>query len=152
MINKEANLIWIVLVYSLVLLSVLGVVSYLIWNQGELIIMYVPVPILQWAFVGGMVGVLYQLVFKRDRSTEGTRFYAWLVAKPVVGLVMGAIVYFLAVSGELALNGRGQIKNIEFLNLLAFLGGFSDRFSVDLLNRIVSRSRAHREHSRGETK
>jgi hypothetical protein len=41
------------------------------------------------------------------------------------------------VSGELALNGKAEIQNIEFLNVLAFLGGFSDRYSIDLLDRIT---------------
>ncbi len=102
-------------------------------------IMYVPVPILQWAFVGGIVSVLYKLAFDRTQFPESNALYLWIVAKPVVGIVMGALVYFIAVSGELALNGRTQITNIQFLNILAFLGGFSDRFSLDLLDRIAGK-------------
>ena len=54
---------------------------------------------------------------------------------------MGAIVYFLAVSGELVLNGKTQITNNEFLCVIAFMGGFSDRYSVDLLDKITGGSR-----------
>jgi hypothetical protein len=109
-------------------------------------IMYVPVPILQWAFVGGMVGVLYRLAFDRTDFQGSYALYPWIVAKPVVGIVMGALVYFIAVSGELALNGTTQISNIQFLNVLAFLGGFSDRFSFDLLEEISGRVGKGKEH------
>jgi hypothetical protein len=108
--------------------------------------MFVPAWILVWAFIGGMVGVLYQLAFS---ECPRTRLLTWLVAKPAVGVAMGAIVYFLAVSGELVLNGQTQIKNNEFLCVIAFLGGFSDRYSVDLLKKIAggSRLRNHEEDS-----
>ncbi len=136
----DRTAVWISIGYSTVLLIVLGSVSYLVWDKPDPIIMYVPLPILQWAFVGGMIGVLHQLSFSRTRRTGQAGFYAWLVAKPVVGLVMGAVVYFVAVSGELALNGRTDIANIQLLNVLAFLGGFSDKYSIELLERITGGS------------
>lgn len=133
--NEDKKMMLIAILYSAVLLLLIAGVSCLVWDKPDPKIMYVPVPILVWAFAGGMVGVLYQIAFRRSQTA---RFYTWLVAKPIVGMVFGAIVYFLAVSGELALNGRTQISNIELLNVLAFLGGFSDRYSVDLLDRITS--------------
>jgi peptidoglycan/LPS O-acetylase OafA/YrhL len=140
--NDDRRLMCVAAIYSGVLLLIISGVAYLVWNRPDSRIMYVPVPILVWAFAGGMVGVLYQLAF---RKKLGPRFYVWLVAKPVVGMIMGAIVYFIAVSGELALNGKAQIQNIELLNVLAFLGGFSDRYSVDLLNRITGGTSVSRE-------
>lgn len=135
----QQNHFWIVLIYSLGLLVALGALSYILWDLKDPKIMYVPVPILQWAFVGGMVGVLYRLAFDRGNSQDSFSLYPWIVAKPVVGIVMGALVYFIALSGELALNGTTRVNNIEFLNVLAFLGGFSDRFSVELLEKISGR-------------
>ena len=132
--NDDKRMVWVAAIYSAVLLSMIAGVAYLVWDRPDPRIMYVPVPILVWALVAGMVSVLYQLAFRKRQTS---RFYTWLIAKPVVGMVMGAIVYFLAVSGELALNGKAEIQNIEFLNVLAFLGGFSDRYSIDLLDRIT---------------
>jgi archaellum biogenesis protein FlaJ (TadC family) len=135
--KEDRNLFWIVIGYSIGLILIIAALSYLLWNQNDPRIVYVPVSILEWGFIGGMVGVLYRLAFKRSGHRNNAQLYRWIIAKPIVSVVMGAIVYFLAVSGELALNGRTQINNIEFLNVIAFLGGFSDRFSIDLLNRIV---------------
>lgn len=137
MVKEDRTLFWIVIGYSIGLILVIAGLSYLLWNRSDPRIVYVPVSILEWGFIGGMVGVLYRLSFKQHRHRNESQLYRWIIAKPIVAIVMGAIVYFLAVSGELALNGSTQINNIEFLNVIAFLGGFSDRFSIDLLNRIV---------------
>lgn len=134
--DLDKNRFWIAIAYVVVLILIVGLGSYLLWDwpDGDPLIMYVPATILVWAFIGGVIGVLYQLAFsERPR----TRLLTWLVAKPAVGLAMGAIVYFLAVSGELILNGKTTVTNIEFLCVLAFLGGFSDRYSIDLLNKIT---------------
>lgn len=147
------NHFWIVLFYSLGLVISLGVLSYILWDRPDPKIMYVPVPILQWGFVGGVVSVLYRLAFDRSHRPESDALYPWIVAKPVVGIVMGAIVYFIALSGELALNGKTEINNIAFLNILAFLGGFSDRFSLDLLEKIagrVSKGKSEQESNKGD--
>lgn len=137
MVKEDRTLFWIVIGYSIGLILVIAGLSYLLWNRSDPRIVYVPVSILEWGFIGGMVGVLYRLSFKQHRHRNESQLYRWIIAKPIVAIVMGAIVYFLAVSGELALNGSTRINNIEFLNVIAFLGGFSDRFSIDLLNRIV---------------
>ena len=131
---KDRVLVLIAALYSLVLLLILGAVAYITWGKPDPQLWYVPVPILMWAFVGGMVGVLYQIAFKKDLNP---RFYTWLVSKPIVGMIMGAIVYFLAVGGELTLNGNTEIANIQVLCVLAFLGGFSDRYSIGLLEKIA---------------
>ncbi|MFA5353867.1 MAG: hypothetical protein WC291_06540 [Thermodesulfovibrionales bacterium] len=146
--NEDKKLMRVAAIYAVVLLSIIAGVAYLVWDRPDPRIMYVPVPILVWAFLGGMVGVLYQLAF---RKTQIPRFYTWLVAKPVVGMVMGAVVYFLAVSGELALNGKTEIQNIELLNVLAFLGGFSDRYSVDLLDRMTGGTSVRGEQGKEAT-
>jgi peptidoglycan/LPS O-acetylase OafA/YrhL len=146
--NEDKKLMWVAATYEVFLLSIIAGVAYFVWDRPDPRIMYVPVPILVWAFLGGMVGVLYHLAF---RKTQVSRFYTWLVAKPVVGMIMGAIVYFLAVSGELALNGKTEIQNIELLNVLAFFGGFSDRYSVDLLDRITGGASVSRDQGKDAT-
>jgi hypothetical protein len=142
--QDNRNRFRLVIGYSVGLIVVISILSYLLWNRTDPRIIYVPVYILEWGFVGGMVGVLYRLAFTRTAHRDEAQLYLWAIAKPIVATVMGAIVYFLAVSGELALNGRTEIRNIEFLNVVAFLGGFSDRFSIDLLNRLIGREKESR--------
>ena len=114
-------------------------VSALVWDRPDPTIMYVPVYILMWGFVGGVVSVLYYSAFPRPYD-PGIDLRSWVIVKPFVGAIMGGLVYFGAVAGELFLNGRIQIQNIEFLNILAFFAGFSDRFSIDMIDKLVNRS------------
>jgi len=127
-------------VFACALFSTIAVVVVLLWNRPDPIVLYVPVYILVWGLLGGGVGVLHRLAFHRGDGKQGHELYTWVIAKPVIGMVMGGIVYFLAVSGELFLNGKTEISNIHFLNVLAFIAGFSDRFSIDLIDRVAARA------------
>lgn len=137
--QRRENILWVTVACTLLLIVVVVAVSFLIWNR-DYRIAFVPVDILEWAFIGGVIGVLYRLTYVGVGDTGSIELYAWAIAKPVIGTVMGGIVYFLAVSGELFLNGQTQVKNTQFLCVLAFLGGFSDRFSIELINRIAAES------------
>jgi peptidoglycan/LPS O-acetylase OafA/YrhL len=139
-VNEPGKRLRLALLYAVLFLLLMGGVSIALWGIPDPKIMYVPVPILQWAFTGGMVAVLYRLTYHRKIDLGEADLYVWVIAKPVIGMVMGAMVYFLAVSGELFLNGRTEIQNIQFLNVLAFIGGFSDRLSIGLIDRIVAKS------------
>jgi hypothetical protein len=136
------------LIYSILLLSVVVIAAWLLWDRGsEPFFFYVPGHIWLWALIGGLVAVLHRAAYKPKDDDAPVQFYAWIVAKPVIGTVMGGLVYLLAVCGELFLNSKTQIDNIQFLCVAAFIGGFSDRFSIDLITKVVG-SAKHKRRSR----
>ena len=137
---NEKSIFWVTIVYTLSFLLILAGLSYMLWDKPAFTIAWVPIDIMQWAFIGGVVAVLYRLAYRPGSARTPVELYTWMVVKPIIGLVMGGLVYFLAVSGELFLNGQTNINNTQFLCVLAFIGGFSDRFSIDLINRFVSGS------------
>ncbi len=139
-VNEQKRIFWITLLYTVSFLLIMASVTYMLWDKPTFTIAWVPVDIMEWAFVGGFVAVLYRLAYQRGPGRTRIELYTWMVAKPIIGMVMGGLVYFLAVSGELFLNGQTRISNTQFLCVLAFIGGFSDRFSIELINRIVSKS------------
>lgn len=114
-VNEQGKRFRLALLYAVLFLLLMGGVSIGLWGIPDPKIMYVPVPILQWAFTGGMVAVLYRLAYHRKIDLGEADLYVWVIAKPVIGMVMGAMVYFFAVSGELFLNGRTEIHNIHNL-------------------------------------
>lgn len=124
-----------------VLVIIIAAVSVLIWNRTYYI-MFVPVSILEWGFVGGVTGVLFRVAYPQNAAAVPVRFTTWVVAKPVVGMVMGGLVYFLAVSGQMALNGGRGVGSNELLNVIAFFGGFSDRFGIELINKVTGGDRS----------
>jgi len=140
-VDEQKKLLILAILFDIVLLLIMGSLTYVVWGKPDYIIMYVPVPILQWSFAGGMIAVLYRLAYQRN--TPGIRLYIWAVAKPIIGLFMGALVYFIALGGGLLLSAQlkdQQLQNIHWLNALAFIGGFSDQFSIGLISRLVSTS------------
>lgn len=136
---QKAKLFWITLVYTAIFLIILSFGTLFLWDKHNFSIAYVPIDILEWAFIGGMVGVLYKLSYY-PHTIERANFAAWIIAKPVIGVVMGGLIYFLAVSGSIFLNGSSSIKNTELLDVFAFIGGFSDRLTISLINQILDKS------------
>jgi hypothetical protein len=71
----------------------------------------------------------------------------WAVAKPFIGLFLGSLIYFVALAGARLLslspdaptNAPIDLRNALWLNAVAFMGGFSDQFSLRVINRLVRR-------------
>lgn len=149
--ESEKRLLWLTVIVAAVLLLVLAAVSYLIWPRDAngaliwkaedgIIIMWVPIAILEWAFAGAMVSVLYRLAYRKSIQRVDLELYTWAIAKPIIGLFMGALVYFLALAGAKLLDGSPEaLKKALWLNVVAFVGGFSDELSIGLINRFVRR-------------
>jgi hypothetical protein len=181
--EDERRVLWLTVTVVFLLLGPLALTSYLIWGKA-INIMYVPIAIIEWAFAGGMVSVLYRLTTRRGLPTGRLPLYTWAIAKPVIGLFMGSLVYFLALAGAKLLDAsppsiqtKGpaavatpqaaatpgafavatpaaqpatppiaqeaakpvQQDPILWLNIVAFVGGFSEELSVGLINRFVRR-------------
>ncbi len=177
-------MLWLTVVVAVALLGILTAISIAIWPRvdGRLkwpvdnpIIMFVPIAILEWAFAGGMVSVLLRLASRRDLPASRLGLYTWAIAKPIIGLFMGSLVYFLALAaGKLLDTTPPPIQAREpaavatpavvatpvapavaepvdqkpeersadpvlWLNVVAFVGGFSDELSVGLILRFVRR-------------
>lgn len=157
----DRRVLWLTVVYAVALLGILVAVSLVLWPRypdcervwdldcnpklaGQRmwpvqnpIVMFVPFDILEWAFAGGMVAVLYRLATRRGLPAGRRELYGWAIAKPVIGLFMGSLVYFLALAAAKLLDGK--LGDALWLNVVAFVGGFSDDFSVGLIQRFVRR-------------
>jgi hypothetical protein len=125
------------------LLLTIGIVSFVVWNKPDYFIMYVPVPILEWAFVGSMVAVIYRLSYRKIIWNGSIGLYTWVIAKPMISLFMGALVYFLALGGGKLLGAPSEAlkgEQVYWLCVVAFIGGFSDELSLGLIKRIVTKT------------
>jgi peptidoglycan/LPS O-acetylase OafA/YrhL len=145
---EEKRYFWLTILYVLLLLSAIVIVSLVVWDKPTYFIMYVPVPILEWAFVGGMLAVLYRLAYRKKLWNSSLGLYTWIIAKPILGLFMGALVYFVALGGGILLGAppdalRGE--QIYWLSVVAFFGGFSDELSLGVIRRIVSKAMDHED-------
>lgn len=138
--SEERKPLWIVICYIVILLLVLVVISIAIWNRPDFFIAYVPVPILEWGFAGGMLAVIHRLASGRYSSVN--RLYTWIVARPIIGLFMGGVIYFIALAGGILTHAPlkdGQLPDNLWLNAIAFIAAFNDRFAEAVIGRITSR-------------
>ncbi len=100
----------------------------------------IPLPILLWSAIGSFTAILYR--FNKAGDSELQDPLRWLITRPLTGIVMGTVAYLIVKAGLLTVVSGDVLSSagsLEFLWLLAFLAGFSDRFADGLLNSLVGR-------------
>jgi hypothetical protein len=130
----------------------LGLIVMLVGEYGSnattpIPVFGVPLSVVMWAAAGSLAAILYRFY----TSTGQIRFNVevrWLIARPVIGIIMGAVVYLALISG-LVLIGAGPSSTtinplappgrLEFYYVVAFLAGFSDKFYVGVINLLTEK-------------
>jgi hypothetical protein len=111
-----------------------------ITEQTTINILSIPVPVLIWSILGSFSAILYRFTNAGDKElNEPLR---WLFARPLTGIIMGVISYIVLKVGLVTIQGSSagnEIANPEVIWLIAFLAGFSDRFSESLLRTVVGK-------------
>lgn len=96
-----------------------------------------------WGGIGGVVGALYSLWWHVSEVQDFDRQYTmWYLVQPIMGVVLGGIVYLVVNTGFLALQGQAittesNVAMQLFPALVATLGGFRQTFVYELLERII---------------
>jgi hypothetical protein len=136
----EQKVFWLTAMCIAILLIVLGITTIAVWNLPDQNVAYVPVPILEWGFAGGMLAVIYRLAY--GRVTDVGKLYTWMIARPVIGLFMGGVIYFIMFAGGILVNAQltnsGQLQNNLWLNALTFIAAFSDKFSTAMIKQVTT--------------
>lgn len=126
---------WIVLgvaAFLLLLVALLGFTLRDFWTPDMSVpVVGLPISIIIWSFIGGVAAMLQAFVDSKKTKPISIN-YEWLLWRPIVGMIMGCVVY-LAISAGLVVLGSDDISNLSnarnqfFLWALAFMGGFSDK-------------------------
>jgi hypothetical protein len=98
---------------------------------------------LQTAWFGALGGVsiaiygIYEHVQKQDFDPN---FELWYLCKPVIGAIFGWFVFLIYVVGFVSVQGVEpatiQTKEVPFV--IAFLAGFSERFTLKMVDKLMS--------------
>jgi len=144
----EQRLSWVV--PAIVIAYIAAIVAIIVFagqawtSTTEVPIIGVPASVLLWAAIGSLAAILYRF-YKRQRGRI-TKEIRWLIARPVIGIVMGALSYLAIVSGLFIFGTAtgtadpgATIARPQLLWMLAFLGGFSDKVFEAVVNAVVSR-------------
>ncbi|MCX7670280.1 MAG: hypothetical protein N2439_09435 [Anaerolineae bacterium] len=97
---------------------------------------------LMWGGVGGVIGALYALWWHiSDRQDFDRHYLMWYLVQPVMGLVLGGIVFLLLTGGFLLLQVKPADENAAARlvpYLVAVLAGFRQNFIYEQFDRLIS--------------
>ena len=115
----------------------------------------VPLSVILWGAAGSLAAILFR--FYKEKEQGQIRFaleFRWLIARPIIGIIMGAVVYLALTSGlvlistsggapaDPAVSAEGAITSsgvrMEAFWIIAFLAGFSDKFYLGVINLLVA--------------
>ena len=104
----------------------------------------IPPCVIFWSAVGSFAAILYRFTNAGDKDLEDPM--RWLFSRPVTGIIMGVISFLVLKGGLLVVppspgvSATRQMENTnEVVWLLAFIAGFSDRFSEKTLRTLIGR-------------
>lgn len=158
--QRERQVRWTVLSISSFLLIVVAALAYALreeWKpEMSIPVISLPISVLIWSFIGGVTAMLQAFVGTKIGEAKSVS-YEWLLWRPVVGLIMGCVVYLAIVAGLVVLGQSNaqtltETQNPYMLWVLAFAGGFSDKFAIFVFDNIVrSVSKTNDESNQKQT-
>ena len=113
-------------------------------NEQAMLSIYPIFNTMIWGGIGGVVGALYSLWWHISEQQDFDRHYlTWYVVQPLLGLVLGGIVYLLMAGGFLLLQVNLQDPNASTAArllpyLTAVLAGFRQNFVYEQFNRLIA--------------
>ncbi len=110
----------------------------------------IPASIFVWGLFGSIGAILYKF-YKVDKPVRFYIEFRWLIARPIIGIIMAGLSYLAVISGLVVANtaAGGAVDAIpieptagrmELFWVLAFLAGFSDKFYESIINALVQRT------------
>jgi hypothetical protein len=88
--------------------------------------------------LGGTTIVWWGIVKHAKELTFDSAFVIWYFLKPALGAVMGVVVVLIAEAGFVTLNENAPVSNQTPLLVVAFIGGFSERFFINMIDKVVT--------------
>ncbi len=113
-------------------------------NEQAMLSIYPIFNTMIWGGIGGVVGALYSLWWHISEQQDFDRHYlTWYLVQPLLGLVLGGIVYLLMAGGFLLLQVNLQDPNASTAArllpyLTAVLAGFRQNFVYEQFNRLIA--------------
>lgn len=131
-----------IILYEILWLSILLIlIPVIIWRTGEegsFLLAWVPIQYYLWGGVGGVTAALLGFVRHSAERDLDIQFIHWYYIKPIFGLVIGPIIYLILACGILAVGVSISQINQQLFLLIAWLAGFSERFSLGMLDTVMS--------------
>ena len=143
---------YIAVVIMLAYIGGLLVTAFLITDinraQEPIALLGVPPSIVTWAATGSLAAILYRFYDETGR-VNFTYEVRWLIARPIIGIIMGSVAYIALMSGLILLGttppdftnatGVTLIRSQGIYWIIAFVAGFSDKFYLGIIDLLLAK-------------
>lgn len=153
----------IVIIFYITSLTVIMLIA---WTESPfnntVAVPYISVPV--WALIWGALGSLSAILYKFYIVKRRVKFsieFQWLIARPIIGILMSAVAYLAVTSGLILLGAKSSssLANeldasnnaTRFTAIVCFLAGFSDRVYLGIINLLVSKTLSLEKDSKSPT-
>jgi hypothetical protein len=131
-------------------------------SNNAVAVPYISVPV--WALIWGALGSLSAILYKFYIVKRRVKFsieFQWLIARPIIGILMSAVAYLAVTSGLILLGSESSSPSAKelgvsdnatrFTAIVCFLAGFSDRVYLGIINLLVSKTLSLEKDSKSPT-
>ena len=136
----------IVLILAVIMIGIVGTLAFYMDANTEIAVIGLPLPVVLWSFIGGVGATLYAFVGSQQEMETVSLRLDWLIGRPIVGVIMGSVVYLAIVAtsttiigGDVQTNASATASKPYLLWALSFIGGFSDKFAILLFDNLVGK-------------
>lgn len=141
--EQQEQRVWQYAAIGIIVVYLVGlVIAVLKVDKGlEIPIYDIPISIVLWGALGSLAAILYKFYTEQNRIHLEYEV-RWLIARPVIGIIMGAVTYFALRSGLILLGATpSSIKDSNAIySIISFLAGFSDKFYIGIINLLVEKT------------
>ena len=104
--------------------------------QGDLTVLWIPAWSIIWGGVGSILRGLYWLWYQVNRRHYRKVWILWFLAAPIMGCILGGIMYLIFISGYIAAT-QSSLTNKNLPMLLSVLAGFSWPWAIGVIKKLT---------------
>lgn len=123
--------------------------NFLFKDNTEIPFLGVPLWAIIWGAMGSLSAVLYR--FYTTKKIQVSQETQWLIARPLIGILMSAVAYLAVASGLIVLGAsppdlststsNTEPENVRRVtSIICFLAGFSERVYIGLIGLLTDRT------------
>lgn len=137
---------------SVIFMVLVAVLYNIVWiyfktDIFEILMLGIPLSVVVWGLVGSFASMLYR--FNRLATHEFGDVIKWVETRPVQGVILACAFYLVLMSGEFLFTGgasttsrtaqSGVLHSENFILLMSFLIGFSDKLADSVFNALIDK-------------
>lgn len=134
-------MVFYVFILLLTIVSVTDFFNFVEFEQSiyEVKVLEIPISVWLWSSAGSFTSMLFKAW--NEPFYEHSEAIRWVLARPVVGVAMGAVSFLLIQSGLLVFGGAKEVSSPELISVVAFIAAFSDKWSITVLDKLAQSSK-----------